>query len=62
MGKILYAYEGFGIPVLFTEKGIIYLHRKLAGPTLTEIEIEEHANKQKGKKSKKKGGFLTALR
>ncbi|MBK7684379.1 MAG: T9SS type A sorting domain-containing protein [Bacteroidetes bacterium] len=61
MGKILYAYEGFGIPVLFTEKGIIYLHRKLAGPTLTEIEIEEHANKQKGKKSKKKEEELEEL-
>lgn len=49
MGRILYAYEGFGIPVLFTEKGIIYLHRKLAGPTLTEIEIEEHKKKHRKK-------------
>ncbi len=45
MGKIIYAYEGFGIPVLFTEKGIIYLHRKLSGPTLAEKEIEEHKKK-----------------
>ena len=49
MGKIIYAYEGFGIPVLFTEKGVIYLHRKLSGPTLAEKEIEEHKKKQKKK-------------
>ena len=47
MGKILYAYEGFGIPVLFTEKGIIYLHRKVVGPTLTEIEKEERRKHKK---------------
>lgn len=28
MGKILYAYEGMGLPVLFTEKGMIHLYRE----------------------------------
>ncbi|MFN8253073.1 MAG: gliding motility-associated C-terminal domain-containing protein [Ferruginibacter sp.] len=29
MGEILYGYEGFGMPVLFTKRGIIYLHRSI---------------------------------
>ncbi|MFN8153566.1 MAG: T9SS type A sorting domain-containing protein [Bacteroidia bacterium] len=49
MGRILYAYEGFNVPVLFTEKGLIYLHRKIKGPTLTEIEKEERRRKKKKK-------------
>ncbi|MFZ1529423.1 MAG: SprB repeat-containing protein [Ferruginibacter sp.] len=28
MGKIQYGYEGLGMPVLFTAKGLIHLHRK----------------------------------
>ena len=28
MGKILFGYEGFSMPVLFTEKGVIYLQKK----------------------------------
>jgi len=47
MGKILFAYEGFGIPVLFAEKGVIYLHRKLVGPTQLEIEKEERRKKKR---------------
>lgn len=49
MGRILYAYEGFNVPVLFTEKGIIYMHRKIKGPTLSEIEKEERRRKKKKK-------------
>ncbi len=49
MGRILYAYEGFNVPVLFTEKGLIYMHRKIKGPTLTEIEKEERRRKKKKK-------------
>ena len=29
MGRILYGYEGMGIPVLFTGKGLIFLQRKV---------------------------------
>ncbi len=29
MGNILYGYEGLGMPVLFTSKGLIHLHRKV---------------------------------
>ncbi len=29
MGKILYGYEGMGMPVLFTSKGLIFLQRKI---------------------------------
>lgn len=49
MGTIKYAYEGFDVPVLFTSKGIIYLHRKVKGPTLEEKEIEERKRKKKKK-------------
>ncbi len=38
MGKILYAYEGFEVPVLFTERGVIYLHRKIKNPKRSEEE------------------------
>lgn len=31
MGKILYGYEGMNMPVLFTEKGMIVLQRKITG-------------------------------
>jgi len=49
MGRILYAYEGFMVPVLFTEKGLIYLHRKIEGPKLSEQEREERKKKKKKK-------------
>lgn len=49
MGKILYGFEGFGMPVLFTEKGVIYLHRKVVGPTLSEREKEERRKHKKKK-------------
>jgi gliding motility-associated-like protein len=39
LGKILYGYEGLGMPVLFTGKGIIYLQRKTN--SLTEEQMEE---------------------
>ena len=45
MGTILFAYEGFDIPILFTEKGIIHLHRKVKGPTPEEKEKEEKKEK-----------------
>lgn len=38
MGKILYGYEGFGMPVLFTQKGLIHLQRKITSPSQEEIE------------------------
>lgn len=41
MGKILYAYEGLGMPVLFTSKGIIHLQRKIKGPSHEEEERME---------------------
>lgn len=53
MGKILYAYEGLGMPVLFTEKGIIHLQRKLEGPDEEEREREERERKRELLKGKK---------
>ncbi len=41
MGKILYGYEGLLMPVLFTEKGIIYLQQKVEGPSEEEREKME---------------------
>lgn len=46
MGIIKFGYEGFGIPVLFTPKGLIYLHRKISGPSLAEQEKEERKRKK----------------
>lgn len=49
MGNILYGYEGFNVPVLFTSKGLIYLHRKVEAPKLSEQEREERIKKKKKK-------------
>lgn len=38
MGRILYGYEGLGMPVLFTQKGVIHLQR--ATKKLTHEEME----------------------
>jgi len=46
MGRILYAYEGMGMPVLFTEKGIIHIQRKSEGPDEEEREKEIRAGKK----------------
>ncbi|MBL7747998.1 MAG: hypothetical protein JNM19_11255, partial [Chitinophagaceae bacterium] len=43
MGPIQYAYEGFGMPVLFTPKGLIHLQRKVTKITHAE---EERLEKQ----------------
>src|SRR6476469_7243959 len=53
MGKILYAYEGLDMPVLFTPKGIIHLQRKIEGPSEEEKEKEE-ARERKGSKHRTK--------
>src|SRR5664279_3042202 len=50
MGKILFGYEGLGMPILFTQKGLIHLQRKIEGPTEEEREREE--KQTKGKHSK----------
>lgn len=50
MGKILYGYEGLGMPVLFTEKGLIHLQRKTKKPRYEEIERRE----EKGLKEKER--------
>ncbi len=49
MGNILYAYEGFNVPILFTPKGLIFLHRKIKKPHITEQEREEREKKKKKK-------------
>lgn len=41
MGKILFGYEGFDMPVLFTEKGIIHLQRSITRPSEREKEEME---------------------
>ncbi len=51
MGKILFGYEGLEMPVLFTEKGVIHLHRKLKGPTPEEREKEERKRKKHSKET-----------
>lgn len=48
MGKIICAYEGFGMPVLFTKKGMIFLHREVKLKTFEEIRKEERRKKRKG--------------
>jgi gliding motility-associated-like protein len=44
MGSILYGFEGHSMPILFTKKGLIYLHRKV-----------ESISKEEEKKLEKKG-------
>lgn len=41
MGPILYGYEGFDMPVLFTQKGIIHLQREVKQPSEEERERME---------------------
>ena len=41
MGKIKFAYEGLGMPVLFTKKGLIHLQRISTGLTGEEMERAE---------------------
>lgn len=41
MGKVLYGYEGLGMPVLFTAKGVIHLQRKQEVLTYEEKERME---------------------
>lgn len=41
MGKILYGYEGLGMPVLFTAKGLIHLQRKIKKPQYSGNEKKE---------------------
>lgn len=46
MGKILYGYEGSGMPVLFTSRGLVHLQRKLKKLSYRELEeMEEHGIK-----------------
>jgi gliding motility-associated-like protein len=50
MGKIICSYEGFGMPVLFTTKGMIYLQRESRLRTYEQIRREEKRRKRKGEK------------
>jgi len=50
MGKIHYGYEGLGMPVLFTSKGLIHLQRRTKRITYEEME----RNEKKGLKEKDK--------
>ncbi|MBS0424958.1 MAG: hypothetical protein JSR71_11195, partial [Proteobacteria bacterium] len=47
MGALLYGYEGMGMPVLFTKKGLIQLQRKAPGSTEEEREREERKGTRK---------------
>ena len=51
LGKILYGYEGFGMPVLFTTKGVVFVQRKI--DKLTEDQLEE-TGEGEAKEAKKK--------
>ena len=46
MGKILFGYEGLDMPVLFTEKGMIHLQRKIEQPSEEEREEMERDGKE----------------
>jgi gliding motility-associated-like protein len=46
MGKILFAYEGMGLPVLFTEKGIIHLYREQPKNEYEDDDEEEERNRR----------------
>ena len=48
LGKILYSYEGIGMPVLFTPKGVIYLQRKSSPPTYRAKKKMERKGMDKG--------------
>jgi hypothetical protein len=41
MGKILYGYEGMGMPVLFTQKGLVILQRKIVPLSKSATEALE---------------------
>lgn len=41
MGQVKFGYEGFGMPVLFTEKGLIYVQREVKQPDGEEKEEME---------------------
>ncbi|HRI22556.1 MAG TPA: hypothetical protein PLA68_16455, partial [Panacibacter sp.] len=53
MGKILFGYEGLAMPVLFTEKGLIYLQQKVTGPTEEEREKLERKGKDEDDEDEK---------
>ncbi len=50
MGTIHFGYEGLGMPVLFTSKGLIHLQRKIEGPY--QEEEERDAKERKNRKEK----------
>jgi gliding motility-associated-like protein len=54
MGIILYGYEGMGMPVLFTAKGLIHLQRKTKKMSYKEMEEIE----KKGLKTKDKTDYV----
>jgi SprB repeat len=43
MGELKFGYEGFGMPILFTSKGLIHLHRKVEKISKEEKEKLERA-------------------
>ena len=45
LGRILYGFEGSGMPVLFTTKGIVYLQRKMNETDEEELEKMEEEGK-----------------
>lgn len=54
MGKIKYGFEGFGMPVLFTPKGLIHLQRKVENISKQEEEkLEKKVYPKKKLKEKK---------
>jgi gliding motility-associated-like protein len=54
MGKILYGYEGLEMPVLFTSKGLIHLHRSTKTTSYKEKRKEERRKLKTGKTENKK--------
>ncbi|HNR17471.1 MAG TPA: gliding motility-associated C-terminal domain-containing protein [Chitinophagaceae bacterium] len=47
MGKVLYGYEGIGMPVLFTSKGVIHIHRKTKKISYEQREKSEREDVKK---------------
>lgn len=54
MGRILYGYEALGMPVLFTQKGVVHLQRKIEGGEEREREREERERRERKKEHREK--------
>ena len=59
LGKIRYAFEGFGMPILFTSKGMVLLDRKINFFSEKELEAWEKSGKLNSTLEEEEGGYYT---